>query len=134
MESIQRFGPLIGRVLLASIFVISGFGKISGFEGTSGYIASKGLPMPDLLTMGTIAVEMLGGLMVMVGWKARWGAAALLLFTALATVLFHNFWAVPPEQVQNQTINFMKNISIIGGLFYVLAFGSGPYSLDKNPR
>ena len=131
MESINRFGPLVGRVLLASIFVISGFGKITGFAGTSGYIASKGLPLPDLLTIGTIAVEVLGGAMVMVGWKARWGAAALIVFTALATILFHNFWDVPPDQVQNQTINFMKNISIMGGLLYVVSFGSGPNSLKK---
>ena len=131
MESINRFGPLVGRILLASIFVISGLGKITGFAGTSAYIASKGFPMPDLFTIGTIAVEVLGGMMVVAGWKARWGAAALFVFTALAAIIFHNFWDSPPDQAQNQMINFMKNISIMGGLLYIVAFGSGPISLKK---
>lgn len=131
MESIHRFIPLAGRILLSFIFVMSGLGKIGGFAGTSAYIASKGIPLPDVVTVGTILVEVVGGMMVIVGWKARWGAAALFIFTALAALLFHNFWAAAPDQAQNQMINFLKNISIMGGLLYVVAFGSGPISLKK---
>lgn len=131
MESIHRFIPLAGRILLSFIFVMSGLGKIGGFAGTSAYIASKGIPLPDVVTVGTILVEVVGGMMVIVGWKARWGAAALCMFTALAAILFHNFWAAAPDQAQNQMINFLKNISIMGGLLYVVAFGSGPISLKK---
>ena len=130
-NALNRYGPLIGRILIAFIFVFSGFGKITGFEGMVGYIASKGLPLPQLAAVAAIIVELGGGLMVAVGWKARWAAAAMLIFTAMAALFFHNFWAVPADQAQNQMIHFMKNISIMGGLLYVAAYGSGPLSIGK---
>ena len=130
MDALNRFGPLAGRVLIALIFVLSGFGKITGFEGTVGYIASNGLPLPQLAAIGAIIVELGGGILLVVGWKARWAAAAMLVFTALASLIFHNFWAVPADQAQNQMIHFMKNISILGGLLYVIVHGSGPLSVD----
>lgn len=132
MNTIQRFGPLVGRILIALIFVLSGFGKIAGFEGTVGYIASKGMPLPQLAAIGAILIELGGGLMLVLGWKARWAAAAMFVFTALAALVFHNFWAVPPAEAQNQMIHFMKNISMMGGLLYVVVYGSGPLSLGKD--
>lgn len=132
MYTLNRYGPLAGRILIALIFVLSGFGKITGFEGTVGYIASKGLPLPQLATIGAIIIELGGGLMMILGWKARWAAAAMLVFTAMAALIFHNFWAVPPAEAQNQMIHFMKNISMMGGLLYVLVHGSGPVSLDRD--
>ena len=132
MYTLQKFGPLAGRILLALIFVMSGFGKITGFEGTVGYIASKGLPLPQLAAVAAIVVELGGGLLLVFGWKARWAAAAMFIFTALAGLLFHNFWAMPPDQAQNQMIHFMKNVSIMGGLLYVVVHGSGPLSIDKS--
>src|ERR1700694_4660909 len=108
MDALNRFGPLVARILIALIFVFSGFGKITGFEGTVGFIASKGLPLPQLAAIGAIIVELGGGIMLMLGWKARWAAAAMFVFTALATLIFHNFWAVPVDQAQNQMIHFMK--------------------------
>lgn len=131
MNVLNRYGPLMGRILIALIFVLSGFGKVTGFEGTVGYISSKGLPLPQLAAIGAIIIELGGGLMLVFGWKARWAAAALLVFTAFAALIFHNFWAVPPDQAQNQMIHFMKNISMMGGLLYVLVHGSGPLSLSK---
>src|SRR3954462_9237048 len=116
MDALRRYGPLIGRLLIAAIFVKSGLGKITGFEGTVGYIASKGLPLPQLAAIGAIIVELGGGIMVVLGWKARWAAAAMFIFTAAAALIFHNFWAVPPDQAQNQMIHFMKNVSMLGGL------------------
>ena len=130
MDALNRFGPLAGRILIALIFVLSGFGKITGFEGAVGYIVSKGLPLPQLAAVGAIVIELGGGIMLVLGWKARWAAAAMLVFTALTALIFHNFWAVPADQVQGQMINFMKNISIMGGLLYVVAYGSGPLSVD----
>ena len=130
MDALNRFGPLAGRILIALIFVLSGFGKITGFEGTVGYIASNGLPLPQLAAIGAIIVELGGGILLVVGWKARWAAAAMFVFTALAALIFHNFWAVPADQAQNQMIHFMKNISILGGLLYVIVNGSGPLSVD----
>jgi len=130
MDTLNRVGPLVGRILLALIFLLSGFGKLTGFEGTVGYIASKGLPLPQLAAAAAIVVELGGGLMVVFGWKARWGAAALFVFTALSALLFHNFWAAAPDQAQNQMIHFMKNVSVLGGLLYVVVHGSGPLSVD----
>jgi putative oxidoreductase len=131
MNVLNRYGSLIARILIALIFILSGFSKITGFDGTVGYIASKGLPLPQLLAIGAILVELGGGLMLVLGWKARWAAAAMLIFTTLAALIFHNFWAVPPDQMQNQMIHFMKNLSIIGGLLYVVVHGSGQLSLDN---
>lgn len=131
MDALNRFGPLVGRILIALIFVLSGFGKITGFEGTVGFIASKGVPLPELAAIGSIIVELGGGIMLVLGWKARWAAAAMFVFTALAALIFHNFWAVPADQAQNQMIHFMKNISMLGGLLYVVVHGSGPISIDN---
>ena len=130
MDTFSRVGPLVGRILIALIFVHSGYGKLTGFEGSVGYIASKGLPLPQLAAVGAIIVELGGGLLLVAGWKARWAAAALFVFTAVAALLFHNYWAAPPDQVQNQMIHFMKNVSMLGGLLYVFVHGPGPLSVD----
>ena len=134
MNALQQFGPLVGRILIALIFVMSGAGKIPGFEGTVGYIASKGLPYPALAAIAAIVVELGGGIALILGWKARWAAAAMLLFTVSAAVIFHNFWGVPADQAQNQMIHFMKNISMAGGLLMVIVNGSGAFSLDRSKR
>jgi len=130
MNSLSRIGPLIGRTLIALIFLHSGFGKLTGFEGTVGYIVSKGLPLPQLAAVGAIIVELGAGLMLVVGWKSRSAAAALCVFTALAALLFHNYWAAPADQVQNQMVHFLKNLSMMGGLLYVVVHGPGPLSVD----
>ena len=122
---------LVGRILLAALFIISGFGKIGGFEGTAGYIASKGLPMPQVLATLTILIELGGGILLAVGWKARWAALAIALFTLLAAVLFHNYWTVTGPARMGEFNSFWKNISIAGGMLMVLAFGPGRYSVDR---
>jgi putative oxidoreductase len=132
MEAMNRFGPLAGRILIALVFVLAGIEKITGFGGTVGYIASKGLPLPQVAAVGAIIVELGGGAMLVLGWNARWAAAAMFVFTALAAVIFHNFWAVPADQAANQMIHFMKNISMMGGLLYVMIYGSGPLSVGSN--
>ena len=121
--------PLFGRVLLSVMLLLSGVGKPVGFYGLSGFIASAGLPVPHLLALGAMALDLIGGIMLLLGWKTRWAAAALLIFTG-ATLLFHGFWSAPPDQMQNQMIEFMKNITIMGGFLYVIAFGAGELSLD----
>jgi putative oxidoreductase len=125
---------LIGRVLLALMFVMAGISKIGGFDGTVGFIASKGLPLPSLLAMATIALELLGGLALIVGWQTRWAALALALFTLAASVIFHNFWALPAEQQMVQQLMFMKNLSVAGGMLVLSAFGAGAFSLDGRSR
>ncbi len=128
----QPVAALVGRILLAVIFIISGIGKITGFDGTVGYIASKGLPMAQLVAIGTIVVEIGGGILLAIGYKARWAALALAVFTLLAAILFHNFWAVEAAQKMNQQINFLKNLAITGGMLMVFAFGPGRMSVDKS--
>jgi putative oxidoreductase len=126
------YGPLVGRVLLALIFIIAGYGKIGGFEGTVGYMQAYNVPMTKVLAVLAIIVELGGGLMIAVGWKARWAAAAIFIFVLIASFIFHAFWAVPADQAQLQNIMFMKNLAIMGGMLYIIVYGSGPLSVDKN--
>jgi len=132
MEIVRMYGPLVGRVLLVLIFIIAGVGKITGFDGTVGYMQAYNMPAPQILAVLAIIIEVGGGIMVAVGWKARWGAAALFIFVLVASFVFHAFWAVPADQVQMQRIMFLKNLSMMGGLLYVIVYGSGPVSVDKN--
>ncbi|MGA9666912.1 MAG: DoxX family protein [Gallionella sp.] len=134
MKDLKLFGPLVGRILIALIFLLAGFGKLTGFEGTVAYISSKGLPLPQLAAVGAIIVELGGGIMLVVGWKTRLAAAVILIFTAATALFFHNFWSVPPEQAQNQMIHFLKNISMMGGLLYVVIHGAGALSLDGSDK
>ena len=122
---------LVGRILLALIFVIAGFGKISGFEGTVGYMASKGLPMPQVLLVLTILLELGGGLLLIIGWKVRWVTLAFFLWLIPTTLIFHKFWGIEAAQVQNQMNHFLKNVSIMGGMLLLWASGAGAYSLDR---
>lgn len=130
-NTIDKFGPLVGRILLALLFLMSGIGKIGGFAGTAGYMASKGLPMVEVLLAITIVIELGAALMLILGYKARLGAAALLLWMIPVTFIFHNYWAMPADQQMIQQIMFMKNLGLMGGMLYIMAFGSGPMSLDK---
>ena len=122
---------LLGRVLLAVLFIVSGWGKIGGFDGTAGFIASKGLPLPQVLTALAIAVELGGGVLLLAGWKARWAALAMAAFTIVITPIFHGFWNAPAAEAMDQQIHFLKNIAIIGGLLMVAALGPGRFSADR---
>jgi putative oxidoreductase len=131
MNGQRDLAVLLGRILLAGTFVISGFGKITGFEGTAAYIAGKGLPLPQVLTVIAILIEFGGGLAILLGWMTRWAALAMVVFLIVITPVFHGFWAAPPDQVMEQQINFMKNMSILGGMLLLFACGPGRYSVDK---
>jgi putative oxidoreductase len=131
MDSKKDVAALVGRLLLAFMFVVAGFGKIKGYDGTAGYMASAGLPMVAILLPLTILVEFGGGIALAIGWKARWVALALAVFTLLASLTFHNFWAMKPEAVMTNTLFFYKNMAVIGGMLMVFAFGPGRYSVDR---
>ena len=130
MHTLQNPLALLSRLLLAALFLPAGIGKITGFAGTAGYIASVGLPMPTVAAAVAIAVEVLGGLALIVGFGTRWAALALALFTLGASFFFHNYWAMPAEQQMMQQLMFMKNIGVTGGLLALAAFGAGAFSLD----
>jgi len=88
--TLQNAAAVTGRILLGLLFVISGFGKITGFAGTAAFMASKGMPMAEVLLVGAIAIELVGGLMVVAGFRARWAAFAIAAFLVPATLIFHN--------------------------------------------
>jgi putative oxidoreductase len=134
MNALKQYGPVTGRILIAIIFIFAGFGKVTGLEGTAGYIASKGLPAAYLLAVGAAIVELGGGILLAVGFKTRIVAAIIALFTLAAALIFHNFWGAPAAEAQNQMIHFLKNISMIGGLLYVVVYGSGPLSVDGEDK
>ena len=122
----QSSVALIARLLLATIFVLSGFFKIGAAEGTIGYIASVGLPFAEPIYYGVVALEILGGIALVLGFKTRLVASALAVFTLSAAALFHNDLAD-----QNQFIHFLKNLALAGGLLQVVAFGPGRFALDS---
>ena len=129
-NALQNPLSLVGRLLLVAVFLPAGISKIGGFAGTAGYIASKGLPLPELGAVIAIAVEVLGGLALLAGLGTRAAALVLAVFTLVATVIFHNYWGVPAEQAFVQQLMFFKNIGIVGGLLLLAAFGAGGWSLD----
>jgi len=134
LSSLQNPLSLIGRALLALLFIPAGFAKIAGFAGTVGYIASKGVPFPELAAAAAVGVELGLGILLLVGWQARWAALGLAFFTVVVTFIFHAFWAVPAEQVMQQQQAFFKNIAVVGGLLTVAAWGPGSWSFDGNRR
>jgi len=122
---------LLARAFLAALFIWSGFGKLSGFEGVVSAIAAKGLPMPTVLAAVAVAMELGGGILLLVGLRARWIALLLVIFLFVITPLYHDFWNATADAVMGQKINFMKNLSIAGGMLMVFAFGPGRYSIDR---
>jgi putative oxidoreductase len=132
-ELSQRYAPLLGRFLITFIFLRSAFDKLTDFAGVAGNMAAKGMPYAEFFLVGAIAIEIVGSLSVLLGWKARWGALALLVFLVPATLIFHNYWAIDPTQVRemsNQSNHFFKNLAIIGALIFIMGMGSGPLSLS----
>lgn len=128
-DMLRVYGPPLGRILLAAIFVVSGFGKLMHAGGTADYMASHGIPFSDVLVWVAGIVEFLGGLMLIVGFKARFAAIVLFLYTIAATVIFHPWWSDP-----SQKINFLKNLCIMGGMLYVAAHGAGRFGIDRDSR
>lgn len=129
-SNLQNPLALVGRILLALMFVLAGFSKIGGFAGTVGYMQSEGIPAAQVLAVLTIILELGGGLALAFGLYTRWVALALGLFTVLVSFIFHNFWAMADAQQATNQLLFMKNISVAGGMFVLAAFGAGAISLD----
>ena len=125
---------LIGRILIALLFVPAGFGKIAGFAGTAGYIASKGVPFPELAAAAAVGVELGLGLLLLIGFQTRWAALGIALFTLVITFIFHNFWDAPAAQMVQQQQSFFKNIAVVGGLLTIAAWGAGAWSFDGQRR
>ena len=132
MKGQNDFAALLGRILLAAVFIPSGFSKIMDFSGTVGYIAGEHLPLPALAAAIAILIELGGGLMIIAGWKTRWVALATIVFMIVITPIFHNFWSAPEADKMMQQLNFVKNLGILGGIFLLFAFGPGRFSVDRS--
>jgi putative oxidoreductase len=121
----QSLAAVIARILISYLFLSAGVSKILHFSSTVSYIGSHGMPMPAVLAIIALLIEIIGGLMVLLGIWARLGALALAIFVIVITPIFHAYWNAPVAEVSGQMNNFFKNGAILGGLLYVIAFGAG---------
>ena len=133
-NALQNPLSLIGRLLLALLFLPAGINKVTGFAGTVGYIASVGLPLPTLGAIIALVVEIAGGLALIAGFGTRFAALVLAVFTLVASFFFHAYWAVPAAQQFVTQLLFMKNMAVVGGLLTLAAWGAGAWSLDARGR
>ena len=122
---------LLARLLMAALFLPAGIGKITGFEGTVGYIASVGLPLPAAGAALAAGVEILGSVALLAGLGTRIAAIVLAAFTLVASFFFHAYWAVPADQAFVTQLLFFKNIAVVGGLLAIAANGAGEWSVDS---
>jgi putative oxidoreductase len=129
-DSSESVKPLIGRILMGLIFLISGSFKIMGYSQIVGFAAAKGLPFAGIAIACAAAVEILGALAMFAGYQVRVVAWIWILFLIPVTLVFHNFWKMQGMEQQDNMGHFMKNLGIIGGLLFVSTFGAGAYSVD----
>lgn len=130
MKDIQGAMALIGRVLVAHVFVVASVMKLMSFAATAGFMTSLGVPYAPVLLGLSLPIELIGGLMIVVGWQVRWAALALAVWLVIVTPIFHAFWGLDPIQTQNEMNHFMKNVSLLGALLFIAAMGPGSLSVD----
>jgi putative oxidoreductase len=130
MDSVEKLVPVLGRFLLALVFVLAGYNKIWTIDATAAQMASHGIPLPGVLVYGAVALELGGGLMLMFGLFTRWIALALALYLLTLAFTFHDYWAMPVAEARAQRTAFLEHLAMLGGMLYVFAFGAGVYSFD----
>jgi len=127
----KGFTALVGRILIVVPFLVFGFMKLTNFHGSVEYLAALKIPMTTAAAVIAIIIELLGGLCVLLGFKARFWGWVLFLYLIPVTFVAHNFWAYSgAARVENEG-NFLKNLAIMGGLLLLAAFGPGALSVDK---
>ena len=126
MENAKTYLVPLGRLLMSSLFIWAGFGKLTNPSGTAQYFASYHLPAPDVLVWIVIIIELIGGLLILVGFQTRWVALVLALFCLVTGFAIH----LPAGDLPNM-INFYKNLVMAGGFLYVVAYGPGGLSVDR---
>jgi putative oxidoreductase len=130
MKNFENVLNLLGRIAIAALFLPAGLNKLMGVEGTIGYFASLGLPAVVILVWVVIAIEVLGGVALILGYRTRLVAIALAVFTLLASIAGHAFWAAPADAAFIAQLLFFKNIAVIGGLLVLASSGAGSISID----
>ena len=137
MYAIRGLLSVLARLMIAAIFLMSAVGnKIPNFNGVVEAMTQQGVPQPKILLGGAIAFLILGSLSIVLGYKGRFGAFLLLCFLGAATYYFHDFWTIPAEETsrkKDEMIAFMKNLSLMGTMVFLIANGSGPWSLSGRP-
>ena len=121
MNAANDYATLVGRIFLSALFILAGINKAMGAAGTIAFIESKGLPLPQIVYAATVALELGGGIMLLIGFQARLLGLAFAVFCIAAAVIFHPGLSDP---------SFLKNLALAGGFLYVYAFGAGAYSFD----
>ena len=130
MKKYENVLNLLGRIAIATLFLPAGINKLVGMEGATGYLASLGLPAVAALIWIVIAIEILGGLALILGYYTRFVALSLAIFTVLASIVGHAFWAAPVDAAFITQLLFFKNIAVTGGLLVLASSGAGSISID----
>lgn len=131
-QYLQHYGPVAARVLLAQVFIVSGAGKLKAFAATAAFMGNLGIPASQLMLVLTIALELGGGVLLVLGWQARCIAIAFFIFTFLTALIVHPFWSAETQNIGGQLNNFMKNLAIMGGMLFIVIHGPGPLSLGRD--
>jgi putative oxidoreductase len=134
VEAWERYGTLAARVLISQIFLLSGVMKVLDPAATAAQMEERGMFWVPFFLWAAVAVELGGGMSVLLGYKARLGALLLFLFLIPVTLTFHNWWTYPPEQQKVQMLFFLHNLTLMGGLLLLMTYGAGPLSLDRKGR
>lgn len=128
---LQRYGPLVARILISQIFLLSGIQKVIDPSGTQEQMASRGMFWIPFFMWAAVVVELAGGLSVLLGAKTWIGALLLFLYLIPVTLTFHNFWTYPSEEQKVQMLFFLHNLTLMGGLLLLMSRGAGPFSIDR---
>lgn len=132
MSHLASLGMLLGRIAIGTLFILAGLGKFMDVEGTSAYMASKGMTMIPFFLYSAAIIEILAGLALIVGFKTRWAALLLALFIIPTVLIFHDFWNLEgPVARAVELTAFLKDWAIFGGLLYIAAIGGGKYAIDN---
>lgn len=132
MEKNNSFIPLLARILISFIFIVSGISKIFGFSGTRAYMAMQGIPFTTFFLIGAIIIEVVGGFMLLFGYQTKIVSLVMFFYLIPVTLTIHHFWTYTGMQREENWINFMKNLAIMGGMLMLFYFGPGPKSIDKS--
>jgi putative oxidoreductase len=130
MKTYESVLNLLGRLAIAALFLPAGLNKLMGMEDVTGYFTSLGLPAAAILIWVVIAIEVLGGLALILGYQTRFVAIGLAVFTVLASIVGHAFWAAPVDAAFIVQLLFFKNIAVTGGLLILASAGAGSISID----
>lgn len=128
------FAPFLGRLLISLIFILSGLSKAISFSAVSAVLAQKGIQGASAFLFVAMLMELIGGLLILLGWYTRLGCWILMIFLLPTTLLFHNFWSVSITDQANQLAHFLKNLTIYGGLILLVCYGPGRWSIDAKRR